>query len=281
MLNTSVRRICQILCAALANSYWFSLASRTIYQGRLKGFCMPALNCYACPLALFACPIGTIQHFVAYGTYYISLYTIGILGIVGSAVGRMACGWICPFGFLQDLLFKIRTRKLALPHWMTYGKYLVLFLLVFLIPLLTKQPWFCKLCPAGGFEGAIPMLILDPLLFELVGLLFVLKMVIVAVWLAAMVFIKRPFCRTACPLGAIFSFFNRASIFTLSVDNDKCIQCDECLRVCPTDIKVYENPNDADCIRCLDCKPACPVNAISYEFAGFPRKERKEAVENA
>jgi len=274
------RRICQALAAAIANSYWLSLATKTIYQGPLKGFCIPVLNCYACPLALFACPIGTIQHFVGYGAYHISLYTIGILGITGSAIGRMACGWICPFGFLQDLLFKIRTRKLSLPHWAKYGKYAALAILVFIIPFLTKEPWFCKLCPAGGFEGTIPMLILDGLLWELVGPLFALKMIVLALFLAAMVFVKRPFCRAACPLGAIFSFFNRVSIFRLSVNPDKCIKCDKCYDVCPMDIKVYENPNDADCIRCLDCKNVCSEGAVSYGFAGLPLKHQKEAIEN-
>jgi len=274
------RRICQGLCAALTNSYWFSLVSRTIYQGPLKGFCVPGLNCYACPLALFACPIGTIQHFVAHGAYYITLYTIGILGITGALVGRMACGWICPFGLLQDLLFKIRSRKFSLPRWLSYGKYAALGILVLAIPFVTKQPWFCKLCPAGGLEGAIPMLILDPSLRELLGPMFALKMLIVVFFLAAMVTVKRPFCRAACPLGAIFSFFNRASIFRLSVDQAKCTKCNKCYRVCPMDIKVYENPNAADCIRCLDCKDVCPESAISYTLSGFPLKEPKEAIEN-
>ena len=281
MQNSQWRRICQVLCAALTNSYLYSLVSKTIYLGRLKGFCVPALNCYACPLAVFACPIGTIQHFVAHGAYYITLYTIGILGIVGAMVGRMACGWVCPFGFLQDLSFKIRSRKFSLPGWLTYGKYASLAILVIIIPLVTKQPWFCKLCPAGGLEGAVPMLILEPSLRELLGGMFVLKVLIVVFFLAAMVAIKRPFCRAACPLGAIFSFFNRVSIFRLSVDQVKCTKCNKCYHVCPTDIKVYEDPDDADCIRCLDCKEVCSEGAVSYHFPGLPVKEPKEALKNA
>ncbi|MBN2269290.1 MAG: 4Fe-4S binding protein [Sedimentisphaerales bacterium] len=280
MQNVQWRRICQVACAALTNSYWFSLVSKTIYQGPLKGFCVPALNCYACPLALFACPIGTIQYFVAHGAYYISLYTIGILGITGALIGRMACGWICPFGFLQDLLYKIRSRKLSLPRWLSYGKYASLGLLVIAIPLVTRQPWFCKLCPAGGLEGALPMLMMEPSLRELLGGMFVLKALIVVFFLAAMVAVKRPFCRAACPLGAIFSFFNRVSILRLSVDQTRCTKCNKCKKVCPTDIRVYEDPDAADCIRCLDCKEVCPENAISYTLAGFPIKEPKEVLQN-
>jgi len=280
MQNILSRRICQAVATALTNPYWLSLLTRTIYQGPLKGFCVPSLNCYACPLAVFACPIGTIQHFVGYGAYHISLYAIGILGVVASAIGRMACGWICPFGFLQDLLFKVRTGKLSLPRWTAYGKYVVLAVLVFIIPFITKEPWFCKLCPAGGLEGAVPLLILDSSLRPLLGAFFALKMAILGLFLAAMVCIKRPFCRTACPLGAIFSFFNRISIFRLQVNLDKCTKCDKCYRVCPMDIKVYEDPNDIDCIRCLDCKHVCPEGAVSYEFSGSPLKEPKEVTEN-
>ena len=281
MRNTSIRRICQVFFTALTNSYWVALGSRAIYQGSLKGFCVPVLNCYACPLAVSACPIGTLQHFVAHGAYHISLYTIGILGITGAAVGRMACGWVCPFGLLQDLLFKIRSRKLTLPHWLTYGKYVALGLLVFLVPLLTREAWYCKLCPAGGIEGAIPMLILDPSLREILGPMFALKTLVVVIFFATAVVIKRPFCRVACPLGAIFSFFNRASILRLSVDQDKCTKCDKCRRICPTDIRIYENPDDADCIRCLDCIEACSFDAVSYELVGLPFKKRKGTPTNA
>jgi ferredoxin-type protein NapH len=275
------RRLSQLLAAALANSYWPSLATKSIYRGPLKAVCTPILNCYACPLAVSSCPIGTIQHFLANSAHYVSLYTIGILGIVGAAVGRMACGWLCPFGFIQDLLFKIRTPKLSLPRWTTYGKYVVLALLVIVIPLLTKQPWFCKLCPAGGLEGAVPMLALDVELRRSVGAMFALKMTIVAVFLAAMVLIKRPFCRTACPLGAIFAFFNKVSIFRLSVDPEKCIKCDKCREVCPTDIKVYQEPNSPECVRCLDCISICPTKAVSCALPGLTAEHQKEATENA
>ena len=272
------RRISQTAGAAITNSYWFALFTGTIYQGSLKGFCVPALNCYACPLALFACPIGTIQHFFVNPAFYISLYAIGIVGIVGAAVGRMACGWLCPFGFAQDLLYKIPSRKLSLPKWASYGKYAALAILVCILPLLTKETWFCKLCPAGAAEGALPMLMLDSSLSELLGTLFALKMFILLVVILAAVSMKRPFCRMACPLGAIFSFFNRISIFRMAVDHDACIKCDLCQKECPMNLKVYENTNDADCIRCLKCQKTCKLGAVSYE--SLAPGNNKEAIEN-
>ncbi|MBN2136730.1 MAG: 4Fe-4S binding protein [Sedimentisphaerales bacterium] len=281
MLITTSRKIVQVISATLTNSYIGSLFTGTIYQGPLKGFCVPALNCYACPLAVSACPIGSIQHFVAHGAYHITLYAVGIITLVGAAVGRMACGWVCPFGLLQDLLFKVPSRKLTLPRAFSYGKYLALVLLVFIIPLIYKQTWFCKLCPAGGIEGGLPMLALDPTLRDLIGTMFTVKMLTVILFIVSAILVKRAFCRTACPLGALFSFFNRVSLFRISVDQDACIECDKCRQACPTDIKIYENPDDADCIRCLECKPACPVNAISYGLRNAALTQQKETFENA
>ena len=82
-----------------------------------KGVCFPVLNCYACPLAAVACPIGSLQHFSAIHVF--PFYTVGILGLVGSVVGRMTCGWICPFGFTMQVqvnalgipMVNVRTKK--------------------------------------------------------------------------------------------------------------------------------------------------------------------------
>ena len=263
MQNIQWRRICQVLCAALTNSYLYTLVSRTIYLGRLKGFCVPALNCYACPLAVFACPIGTIQHFVAHGAYHITLYTVGILGITGALVGRMACGWGCPFGLLQDLTFKIRSRKFSLPGWLTYGKYAALAILVIIIPLITRQPWFCKLCPAGTLEAGIPLVLTDADLRTQAGWLFAVKVVILLGFLIWMMSSKRPFCRFVCPLGAIWSPFNRVSSLRLSVDLTTCTECDACREVCPVDICIYEDPDSSRCIRCMECIKVCPQACIA------------------
>ncbi len=275
------RRLTQVVSTAITNPHLPSLLARTIYGGRLKAFCVPSLNCYSCPMAVFACPIGAIQNIfaqvrpsVAVGKYYVGLYVIGILGVVGSAVGRMACGWICPFGMLQELIHKIPSPKIQIPRFLSYFKYVILLVAVIILPLMVVDAfgygdvWFCKyLCPAGTLEAGIPMTLLDPLLAERIGLQFWFKVSILVIFVGLMIPIRRPFCRTMCPLGAIYSFFNRASIFRLSVSS-KCITCDRCRKVCPMDIKVYEDPNDKDCIRCLDCRKVCPVDAIEYEFAG-------------
>jgi polyferredoxin len=250
----------------------------------LKSFPCPGLNCYACPLAAFACPIGSIQFFVeqllpagqaALAAPSIAMlvevvnkvpfYILGVVGVVGALVGRAACGWLCPFGFLQDLLYRVPTPKLRLGNRWGWTRFAVLGLLVIVIPFLVGEPWFCKLCPAGALEAGIPLVILDEGIRYLVGLLYVTTLAILAGTILAVVVVKRAFCRFICPLGALYSLMNRFSAFKLTVDRHVCIECDRCRDVCPTDMLVYENPNDMACVRCLECVRVCPKTAILVE----------------
>lgn len=232
----------------VANSYVFSA---------LKFFPCPILNCYACPLAVFACPIGSLQHFVIIGA--IPFFVLGLLGVIGAAVGKMTCGWLCPFGYLQDLLAKVPMRKFDIPRILEYGQYVALIILVLVLPVWLKEPWFSKLCPQGTLEAGIPWIFIDAKLRAQVGALYYVKLGILAGFLTAMLFTKRPFCRTACALGAIFSIFNRFSIFRLSVDTTDCDACGLCKSVCPVDLEVHKTPNDRRCIRCLQCTSCAAV----------------------
>lgn len=260
-LLLSIKRwVAQATAFLFFNSYLFPW---------LKHMPCPALNCHSCPLAVFACPIGTIQHFGI--IHKVPFYTIGLLGVIGALFGRLNCGWFCPFGFLQDLLYKIKVPKLKLSNRLGWIRYFVLIVLVGLIPVLTLESWFCKLCPAGTIEAGIPQVLLEAQLRAQIGWFFGLKIAILASFLMWMIFTKRPFCRFVCPLGAIYSVFNRFSALQLSVDQARCNRCNLCQQVCPTDIKIYENPNSTQCIRCLDCIKVCPTSAISYR--GISREE--------
>jgi ferredoxin-type protein NapH len=240
-----------------------------------KGVCFPVLNCYACPLAAVACPIGSLQHFSAIHVF--PFYTIGILGLVGSVVGRMTCGWICPFGFLQDLMYKIPSFKIKMPKFFNYLKYVFLVGLVIMAPYITGEPWFSKLCPAGVLEAGIPLALLDEQIRRQVGTMFYMKIGILLAFLASFAFIKRPFCRAVCPLGAILSFFNSFSAYRMEIDGTQCIKCNKCQNKCPVDIKIYENPNSTSCIRCLECTD-CACVSMKNIFKG-PVEERKPLAE--
>jgi ferredoxin-type protein NapH len=280
------RRWTQIAGTLAANPWFAYFSTRTIYQGKAKGLCFPGFNCYACPLALFSCPIGALQHSLAimspkenasaaghaviqatrqHASYSIAalLYVLGFIGLVGVVTGRLVCGWICPFGFLQDLLYKIPSPKIRLPGWMRFGKYIALALLAMLIPYLTGVHWYSRLCPAGALEGSIPLKVIPPKTpLPEVGWFFWLKIAILVFFLAWMVVTKRPFCRTACALGAAYALLTPVSFYRMAVDN-KCTRCDRCREVCPVDINIYDNPNSPECVRCLECKKVCPAGAVS------------------
>jgi len=278
------RRWTQIAGTLAANPWFVYLSTRTIYQGDLKGVCFPGLNCYACPLALFSCPMGSLQHSLATlsprksgGSSFVHqawtarvaplLYVVGFVGLVGVVFGRLPCGWICPFGFLQDLLYKIPTPKLRLPAWARFFKYAALGVLALMAPYLLGTSTYCRLCPAGVLEGALPLKILPPEApLPATGWFFWLKIAILALFLAWMVVTKRPFCRTACPLGAAYALLAPVSLYRMEVDEEKCTRCEECRSVCPVDISIYENPDSPECVRCLDCKKACPLEAITSGF---------------
>jgi polyferredoxin len=247
------RGVVQFVSALLLNS--------AVTQHVTKGIPCPALNCYACPAASFACPIGTLQR--AVGERRVPLYVLGAVALVGALIGRGACGWFCPFGWIQDLLFKLPVGKLRLRNRFTWTRYLVLALLVGLIPYLTAEPWFCKLCPAGTLEAGIPLAIASADIRALIGGFFWLKIGMLGLLLGAAATIRRPFCRWVCPLGALWAPLNRVSSIRLSVNADRCTRCDRCRQVCPVDVRAYEDADSAACVRCLACVEECPTEAIS------------------
>ncbi len=265
----SRRRWVQIIATLAANPFVPGLIQGKIFQGKTKGLCFPGLNCYSCPLALYSCPIGNLQTFMAKIPHRISFYTIGFIGAIGAVGGRVVCGWICPFGLMQELLHKIPTRKFRIPRFLNYGKYVTLVVLVLMVPAITHENWFSRLCPAGTLEAGIPLVSADKSLRAAIGWFFWLKIAILVAFLIWMVLSRRPFCRTTCPLGAIYGLLNPVSIYKMDVDGEKCTNCEECVEVCPVDMSIMESPNSPECIRCLKCVKACPEGAIK-----FTRKRR-------
>lgn len=279
-----LRRYVQLVLALLANGYWGFPASGSLYQGPLKVLCSPGLNCYSCPAATTFCPIGALQQLLlgirmslAAGQLFVGTYVLGCIGLLGAAFGRFICGWACPFGLIQEWLYRLPSPKIRLPQWLGRVPFLVLLLLVVLLPLVWVDdfglglPWFCKfLCPAGTLEAGIPMLLLDPDLRASVGWLYANKLVFLVITLMASVVISQPFCRILCPLGAFYGLFNRISLIRLKFDADKCTKCGACHRVCPVEIRVDESPNSGACIRCLRCcTGACRFGALGLDIAGY------------
>lgn len=260
-------RIGQIISTIIQNAHIPALWTGFIYQGPLKKGCIPILNCWGCPLAVFSCPMGALQHF--FNLHLFPFYIAGFFGTVGMVIGRMSCGWVCPFGLFQDLLHKIKTVKFKLPHWFTYLKYAVLIGVAGIIAWLTLEPWFCKLCPAGILEAGIPLVLADKTgdIKALVGWLFWIKIGILGFVIVFSILIKRFWCRVLCPIGSIYSIFNRFSLVRLEIDLTKCKpKCKYCKEICPTDIDIHDGANQKECIRCLECVYKCPHKALTLKF---------------
>ncbi len=251
----------------LYNSYYKVVSTKIIYDGPLKAGCVPGLNCHACPLAISSCPIGALQYFAA--EHRIPFYLAGYLAVIGLVGGRFACGWLCPFGFLQDMMYKIRSVKIKVPKFLGYGRWLSLIVLSLALPFYTGKHWFSALCPNGALIAAIPWALwnpIDPYLEEptippgAIDFSFWLKIAILVFFLGWFVLSKRPFCRTSCPLGLIYGWFNKFSL-VMPVVKYTCPDCDECPSHCPVDLEVRTEINNSQCIKCLDC--------LECKFVGF------------
>ena len=268
-----VRLFIQLSFAALSNGYLKGFSQGRIFEGKSKYLCIPGLNCYSCPGALASCPIGSLQAVLSSRQFKLSLYVLGFLFLFGSIFGRFICGFLCPFGLVQDLLYKIpfvkKIRRLPGERFLRYFRFIILLIFVILLPLFViditglGQPWFCKfICPAGSLEGGIPLVLLNSAMRGAAGFIFRWKLFILLVTILASIIIYRPFCRYVCPLGAVYGLFNKFSIYQIRLDGEKCTKCGTCQKSCKLDIKIYENPSSMDCIRCGECISRCPHNAL-------------------
>ena len=258
------RRITQVFSLILLHSSW---------GPELKWFCNPVLSCHSCVLSWFACPIGVFIHYSGYHLFpFIALGTVLLLGIF---FGKMFCGWVCPFGLLQDVLHKIPTRKFALPGWSGNLKYLVLVLMVFLIPFVLGEETmysFCRICPASALQVTLPNIVASgSLVLPAAGLV---KLFLLAVVLLAVVFSSRAFCKALCPIGALLAPLNLISFWKVKVPTDSCISCEKCDDVCPSSIspssrilKGIPSNRSLDCVVCHDCRSACPFKDKELEAA--------------
>lgn len=264
------RTITQFLTAFLYNGNFSGFTTGRIWQGPSKSICVPGLNCYSCPGALGACPLGALQSAFSGIVLRFPFYVLGLMILFGLLLGRVICGWFCPFGLVQELLYKIPSPKFTknkATRTLSKLKYIIGLIFVIILPLVfffvlgVGSPAFCKyICPAGTLEAALPLISVNPFLRDGLGMLFNWKLFLMIVTIIASIIIYRPFCRFICPLGAFYSLFNKLSYFGIQVDTLKCIDCDACIRKCKMDC---EKVGDRECINCGQCIDVCPTKAIS------------------
>jgi len=182
-----------------------------------------------------------------------------ILAVIGN---KMICGWACPFGALQEIIYsipilrRIKQKKLPFILTNTIRAGLFLFTLLFLFGII------------GASKGFVIYHYVNP--FNLFNLDFeslsILLTVIIA--LGGAFIIYRPFCQLICPFGFISWIAEKFSIFRIRIDKDKCTQCGACIKVCPLEAakgRVAGNKLPADCFSCARCLNVCPVDAIQYK----------------
>lgn len=269
----SKRKIMQLYFAVLFNANLKGFVTGNIFKGDSKILCAPGINCYSCPGAIGACPLGTLQGAFSAKNHSTLYYVAGLLLLYCIMFGRMICGWLCPFGLIQELVYKIKTpkvRKSLITRILSYLKYAILVFFVFIVPIAyglrnVPLPAFCKyICPAGTIEGGLLLLSnkTNSGLLSILGPLFTWKFLLMISIIVGCIFVFRLFCRFICPLGALYGLFNKFSIFGIKVDASKCTHCGLCQAKCKVDIK---NPGDQECISCGACVGVCPTKAISFK----------------
>jgi ferredoxin-type protein NapH len=248
----------------------FVLLNTAFWGSGFKWICNPVLNCHGCPLAWFACPIGVFIHYSGYQIF--PFFALGVVLLIGALVGRLLCGWVCPFGWLQDLLHRIPSPKFSMPKWTNAIKYVVLVAMVFAIPwfLGPTTAWaFCRICPTAALQVTLPAFLgLNPAFpgtTLAMDASMILKLGLAALILALAVFSSRSFCRVLCPIGALLAPLNHLSPWTVKFKGKTCTACTICDKVCPTDVQPMDRlrqdipaNRSLDCVVCHDCTKRCP-----------------------
>jgi len=240
------------------------------------------MSCHSCLLSWFACPVGVFVHYSGYHLFpWLALGTITLIGVL---VGRMLCGWVCPFGFLQDLLHKIPTRKFRLPKWTSWIKYVVLLLTVLLVPFLYGEESklvFCRYCPASFLQVTLPHLVGG----GTISTWTLIKGGVTVGVIVGVILSERAFCKLLCPIGAMMAPFNFVSLWILKVPDPDCLGCVKCGQVCPTDcapnsrVEIGVPANRAlDCVVCHDCQPPCPQKSDRPRQPGKRRRAELEQM---
>jgi len=240
------RRITQIAALALTGEW--------LVIGWLRcPFPVPFVSCTSCPLT--ECPGRYLQ---------IPL----IAGILVSSLlgGRLFCGWVCPMGFVEDLLSKLPRLKAfasrtftAVDRWLKLLKYPALALVVYLVISLhhvpgRPYPYVVRSSSVFNLEAVTTAVGLGAAHYRL-------RLWVLASVLLLSLLVTRFWCRYLCPLGAILGLFNKLSLFAIRRKREDLPRCG----TYPRDCVQHTMPGTADCIMCGECVQGCPRHVLSWK----------------
>ena len=271
-----------LIAVALGSELWWPYVRGSVSSTRLFGF-VP-----------FADPLSALEQMLAARSAAGELLLgLGIVGLLYLLLGRLFCGWLCPFGLVLELWHAWRER---FDHWLwkkakrrlpsypapTWPKY-VLLLLFLLTSLQVALPVFGIVSPiqwmvwAVTFRGD-----------------FVLGAIFVSVMLAILLLelvVPRVFCRSLCPIGAMYALLGRWSPLRIRVHPDEAGRklCKQCSIHCPMGIDVmadhvlagHVSVSDPECTRCGTCLDVCRGDGIlSLAFRGSSADATAELSED-
>jgi len=271
------------------------------YAGLRLGNALPTFSCCYVNTRGGTCFMLALQQTIGAFTLesmLVFMETLLLFSVLVIIIGKAWCGWVCPLGFIQDLLFTLRSRlgggyvrftesvkrkiawikwafltiALVIPVWVAFPLFCPGVALNLYIP-------FCQMCPG---KYLLPLCAGNPdrisVNYEANTTVF---MSVLGLTFSAVTFIgatvKRRFWCIFCPLGLIMSWFRRISFLKLKKEDVKCTRCEICYNVCPLDIEdVYKSRGKrdvtfADCNLCLKCVENCPEEgALKATFLGKP-----------
>jgi ferredoxin len=185
-----------------------------------------------------------------------------VLAVVGN---KLICGWACPFGALQELVYSLPILRRLKGHKIPFAVSNTIRSVLFVVMLLLLFGL------VGGRKGLVVYHFVNP--FNLFNLDIETASIGITISIALVLSlgVYRPFCQFVCPFGFLSWLLERTSIFRVRIDRERCTHCGACVRACPLQAaagRVAGRRFPADCFSCGQCLNVCPADAITYGVVG-------------